>query len=174
MPSPGSWETELSLRIMLTKTSLTAIQSLMYVAQRPDEGPIAPGEIAATLGCSPSYLSKIHTQLSKAGILDSHRGVKGGITLARSALRISLLDIVEACQGRILAHYCMDFPNLDLVCGYHNAMADLREAVVGSLQRWTLEDMASRPAPIESLKTSLSCKMACVRARAEVCEEKAG
>lgn len=149
---------------MLTKTSLTALQSLMYVAQRPEEGPVAPGEIAASLGCSPSYLSKIHTQLSKARILDAHRGVKGGITLARAPRQISLLEVVETCQGRILAHYCTDFPNLDMVCGYHHAMAELRNAIVSTLRRWTLADLAGRPGPLEVLKTSVQCKMASVRA----------
>lgn len=108
--------------------------------------------------------------------MDSHRGVKGGITLARGPARITLLEIVEACQGRILAHYCTDFPNLEVVCGYHNAMADLRDAIVSSLQRWSLEDMASRPAPLGVLKAAVACKMACVRTNEDLAEreDKAG
>jgi Rrf2 family protein len=149
---------------MLTKTSMTALQSLMFVAQRPDEGPIAPGTIAARLGCSASYLAKIHTQLTKSGILESHRGVRGGITLARPAKTISLLDIVESCQGRILGLYCAEFPNLEVVCGFHQAMAELQSAVVGVLRRWSLHDMASRPAPLHLLEHGVPCKMACVRA----------
>ncbi len=149
---------------MLTKTSLTALQSLMYVAQRPEQGPIAPGEIAASLKCSASYLSKIHTQLTKSGVLESHRGVRGGITLARRSRDISLLEVVEACQGRILAHYCSEYPNLESVCGYHHAMAQLHDSTVGVLRRWTLEDLASRPGPVLGLDRG-PCKMACVRAR---------
>lgn len=151
---------------LITKTSYTAIQSLMYVAQRPGRGPVPPTEVAGNLGCSASYLAKIHTQLAKAGILESHRGVKGGITLSRSPQHIKLLDIVEACQGPVKVPYCTDFTPLETVCGFHNAMAELKNAVVSSLSRWSLQDMASRPAPLKVLQEGVECKMACVKAPA--------
>lgn len=147
---------------MLTKTSLTAVQSLVYLAQRPEEGPIPPNQIASSLGCSSSYLAKIHTQLSKAGILESHRGAKGGITLARAAARISLREVMEACQGRIPGYTCSNHAELGRVCGYHLAMAELERAVVGSLEKWTLADICDRPGPLDALQDGSMCKMRCV------------
>jgi Rrf2 family protein len=44
--------------------------------------------------------------LSKAGLVKSHRGIKGGTTLARPAEAISLLDISKAvgAEGDITTH----------------------------------------------------------------------
>jgi len=47
------------------------------------------------------YLLKIMQQLTRANILKSKRGPRGGFSLARPANKISLLDIVEAIEGPI-------------------------------------------------------------------------
>lgn len=146
---------------MLTKTSINAIQALTYIARRGDSGPVSPIEIAEQLGASPSYLGKINTQLVKANILNAHRGIKGGMTLARPPEAITLLDIVEACQGKILGDYCTPYDNLDEVCGFHEAMFHLQQAVLRTLREWTLESLLKRPFPAEKLRGKVACRMAC-------------
>ncbi len=44
----------------------------------------------------------------KSGIVRSHRGAQGGITLARPAEAISLMDIMQACQGQLVGDFCTD------------------------------------------------------------------
>ena len=48
---------------MLTQTSVTAIQALLYIVHRGNGTPVAPGQIAQQLASSPSYLAKINTDL---------------------------------------------------------------------------------------------------------------
>jgi DNA-binding IscR family transcriptional regulator len=53
---------------MLSGTSLSALRALIYLGQRAP-AVLSPRHIAAELGESPTYLSKVTTQLVKAGVL---------------------------------------------------------------------------------------------------------
>ncbi len=145
---------------MLTKTSETAVKALLHLVLHGGSDPLSPRQIAADIGTSPTYLAKTTALLVKAGILRSHRGAQGGVTLAQPAQAISLLQIVEACQGRILASYCQPFDKLNLVCGYHEAMHEIHAATTGILGRWTLADLTERPGPHKSIAGRVHCRMA--------------
>lgn len=56
-------------------------------------------EIAERQNIPERYLDQILAELRRAGITKSYRGAKGGYTLARSPMDISLLDIVNALEG---------------------------------------------------------------------------
>ena len=144
---------------MLTQTSETAIRLLLLLALRTNKEPLAPKHAAPEVDASPTYLAKVTSHLVKAGILRAQRGMRGGVTLDRSPDSISLLEIVEACQGKILGDYCTDEAPLDGVCGYHRAMVELHEANVSVLKRWTLGDIARCPEPAPSLQGRFACRM---------------
>ncbi len=150
---------------MLTKTSLNALQALVYIARQASTEPVPPNEIAERLGASPSYLGKINTELVKANILRAHRGVKGGVTLARPPESITLLDVVEACQGKILGDYCTPYDKLADVCAFHEAMHGLQQAIIHTLQQWTLQDLVNRPLPAKHLRGKVACRMGCALPR---------
>jgi Rrf2 family protein len=142
---------------MLSQTSITAIRALVHLASRGESALLAPPEIAEQIGASTSYLSKVNTQLVRAGILRSFRGVKGGVSLARPPSKITLREIVEACEGPYLADYCTGDADLRQVCGFHRAMDDLHTAVTSSLGRWTLADLVARPTPSPKLRGKVGC-----------------
>jgi Rrf2 family protein len=60
-------------------------------------------DIAQACGLPERYLLKLLTLLVRAGILSAGRGPAGGYRLARPAGRISLLDVVQAVEGPLLA-----------------------------------------------------------------------
>lgn len=130
---------------MLTKTTRVGMQSLLYLALNESSTPTAPRAIATALGCSPTYLAKVTAQLVRAGILEAHRGVKGGVTLRRAAHEITLLQIVEALQGPVLADYCTTSQPKPLLCQFHQAMLFLHEAMLEALTRRSLADIAEVP-----------------------------
>lgn len=144
---------------MLTKTTESAIQTLLYLvlAKRPE--PVPPRQIAEALGLSPTYLSKINNLLVKANILRAHRGAQGGVTLARRAGEINLLSIVEACQGQVVGDYCREVSDRRQVCAFHAAMLEVHEALLRILSKWTLADLAAAPAPRRRKHQHL-CRMA--------------
>lgn len=61
-------------------------------------------------------VSKILKQLARAGILESHRGAKGGYSLARPAEDISIAAVIQAMEGPIALTDCID--GGDTACQY--------------------------------------------------------
>jgi len=76
-----------------------ALHCLVYLTDIPEDSPIGIKELSSFQGISETYLSKIFTKLSKAGIVSSVPGVKGGYKLAKSPNEISFWDVIEAVEG---------------------------------------------------------------------------
>jgi Rrf2 family protein len=70
---------------------------------------ILPGKALAEYhGVSESYLLKHLQALTRAGILESVPGPKGGYRLGRPADKITLLAVVEAIEGKDNAFRCTE------------------------------------------------------------------
>ncbi|MFB7139102.1 RrF2 family transcriptional regulator [Gottfriedia sp. NPDC056225] len=76
-----------------------ALHCLVYLIDTPEDSPIGIKELSFFQGVSDTYLSKIFSKLSKAGIVSSVPGVKGGFKLAKSPEEISFWDVIEAVEG---------------------------------------------------------------------------
>lgn len=148
---------------MFTKTSTSAIRALVYLGMQRDRQPISPRAMARQLGESPTYLAKVVRHLARAGILQTHRGVAGGVLLNRLPEEVTLRAVVEACQGTILGDFCSDASDLANVCALHRAGAALHEAIIGVLSRWTLADLLSKPCPSDALAGNALCWLEPVR-----------
>lgn len=91
--------------MLLTRESDYAIVSLLTVAA---EGRLPVSEIARRHDLSPSFLGNIVASLARAGLVLTWRGAAGGLSLARSPSEITLLEIIEAVQGRLCLNTCLD------------------------------------------------------------------
>ena len=153
---------------MLTATTEMAVRALVFIALREREVDDAarpsasPREIAEGIGASSTYLAKTLSTLVKAGILRSSRGALGGVVLAIPAEQITLLAIVQACQGLVTGDYCrvLGEATSPQVCGFHQAMFELHQATLDALKRWNLRMLADRPKPSGGLRGNSSCKLA--------------
>lgn len=76
-----------------------ALHCLVYLIDNPDDSPIGIKDLSSFQGVSDTYLSKIFSKLSKAGIVSSVPGVKGGFKLSKSPDDISFWDVIEAIEG---------------------------------------------------------------------------
>lgn len=76
-----------------------AIHCLLYMVNLEEGKSVGIRDLATFQGISETYLSKVYAKLSKAGIVKSIPGVKGGYALARNAEEITFWDIVEAVEG---------------------------------------------------------------------------
>jgi Rrf2 family protein len=82
-------------RIMLSQTVEYALRATVQLASiLPSSSTTA--DLATVTRIPPAYLAKILQELVKAGIVVSRRGVNGGVTLARAADELTILDIVNA------------------------------------------------------------------------------
>ncbi len=144
---------------MITKTTELAFKALIFLGLYGGKGPVTPRLIAENAGTSPSYMAKVTSLLVKATILNSHRGAQGGVTLNRLPVKITFLNVIEACQGQMVAGYCKETPHMESVCSFHHAMQEVHLATTAVLSRWTLEDMLNNctPATLEIGKSN--CRM---------------
>ena len=89
-----------------------ALHICLWIANRPVEWHRSQ-ELAADLGFSYHHFAKIVQRLVRAGILESERGPKGGIRLARPPASVSLLAVYEAAGGEPLRpHRCLLDPKI--------------------------------------------------------------
>lgn len=63
-------------------------------------------EIARQTGASKNHIAKVMQTLSKGGLVKSVRGPAGGFQLSKDPSEISLLDIYEAIEGKVLMQKC--------------------------------------------------------------------
>jgi Rrf2 family protein len=114
-------------------------------------GPTGSGQLAEAHGLSAPYLVKQLQQLSRAGLLTSVPGPRGGFRLARPLSDITLLDVVEAIEGDAHLFRCADIrcggkigelsPPPEDACPVNSAMRRAEEAFHQALAAQTLADI---------------------------------
>jgi len=93
--------------MQITRQADYAVRAVTYLAKLGSERRAATSQIAHEQQIPPSFLAKIVSQLSVAGLLQTSRGARGGVSLARDPENISLLEVVEAIDGPILLNDCV-------------------------------------------------------------------
>jgi Rrf2 family protein len=84
--------------ISVTSKSRYAVVALAELARAGSE-PVPIGQVAERRGIPVQFLEQLFSTLRRAGILTSHRGARGGYTLARSPEQINVLEVVQALDG---------------------------------------------------------------------------
>jgi Rrf2 family transcriptional regulator, cysteine metabolism repressor len=84
--------------ISVTSKSRYAVVALAELARTGDT-PVPIGQVAERRNMPVQFLEQLFSTLRRAGILTSHRGAKGGYTLARKPEDISVLEVVQALDG---------------------------------------------------------------------------
>lgn len=85
-----------------------ALHCLLYMVDLPSGKAVGIKDLAKFQGISETYLSKIYTKLTKAGIVKSIPGVNGGYGLVRTPENITFWDIVEAVEGTAPLFQCAE------------------------------------------------------------------
>ena len=103
-------------------------------------------DVAQKLGFSYHHFAKIIQRLVKTGILQTERGPKGGIRLARPTAKITLLDLYLATGGQPLhpQHRCLLDPAIcaGCACGLGRWIRDENTRLHNRLQTTTLASLA--------------------------------
>lgn len=84
----------------LSKATEYAILFLASLAKNKTDKPVNLRQITKNTGLPYKFLSRIVLDLKKAKIIESKEGVGGGYFLAREPKDISLIDIIEAVEGK--------------------------------------------------------------------------
>jgi len=92
---------------MLRVSKLADYGTIVMASMAREPGRLhSAAEVASRIGLATPTVSKILKSLARGGVLTSHRGLKGGYTLARSPEDISLTDIIAAMEGPMTLTEC--------------------------------------------------------------------
>ncbi|MBU0516367.1 MAG: Rrf2 family transcriptional regulator [Proteobacteria bacterium] len=92
--------------VHVSEAASLALHSTVLMAEEADEI-LTTKEMARCLGASEAHLSKVLQRLTRAGLVESVRGPRGGFRLARGAAQITLLEVWEAIEGRLETSHCL-------------------------------------------------------------------
>ena len=93
--------------MQITRQADYAVRAVNYLSQLGPDQRAATSQIAQEQRIPPSFLAKIVSQLSVAGLLQTSRGARGGVSLARPPEDITLLEVVDAIDGPIYLNECV-------------------------------------------------------------------
>ncbi len=101
-----------------TKATNYALHIMSYIVMYDGRENLSLQPLASQLNMSPTYLSKILTQLVKADLIQSTPGVNGGYSLRKKKEDISFLDVTQAIEGSGALFACemSDKDNEDNCC----------------------------------------------------------
>jgi Rrf2 family transcriptional regulator, iron-sulfur cluster assembly transcription factor len=85
--------------MQFTKAEEYGIFGVLYLAEKGPKKIVPLSEIAESQDVPEKFLAKIFQNLTKKGIVSSHRGAKGGFSLNKKPSTITIKDVVEAIQG---------------------------------------------------------------------------
>jgi Rrf2 family transcriptional regulator, iron-sulfur cluster assembly transcription factor len=123
------------------------IQGILYLARQPLEKVNLLHDVAQAQNVPESYLAKIFQDLVKAGLVRSHRGAKGGFSLARPGSQITLRQVIEALQGPISLNRCLDVregcPNSE-TCPVSEVLRKAQEEMLATLDAANLDSLVGK------------------------------
>jgi Rrf2 family protein len=132
--------------MQITRQADYAVRAVMHLARNSDTR-TATSTIAAEQKIPPSFLAKIISQLSIAGLLHTSRGARGGVTLAREPKEITLLEVVEAIDGPIQLNECVGEGGacaFDESCPLRPVWCDAQEQLVTRLRASNFADLIAK------------------------------
>jgi FeS assembly SUF system regulator len=110
----------------------------------------AVSEIAAEVRVAAPTVSKVLKRLAHEGLVVSHRGAKGGYSLARPPQSISMVEIIDAMEGRMALTECGSTPGLCIQepsCSVRTNWQRVNSVVRDALAGVSLADMAAPDVP---------------------------
>ena len=131
---------------MITRQADYAVRSVLDLTLLPDEQAAFSRDIAERQSIPPSFVAKILTRLARQGIVQTQRGLTGGVRLNRPAGEITLLEVIEAIDGPIALNLCVRGPDLcplEENCRVHPIWDVLNGDLRQRLSRITFEQLAT-------------------------------
>ena len=135
----------------LTTKGRFAVTAMIDLALRQGKGPVTLSGISQRQAISLSYLEQLFGKLRRHAIVESIRGPGGGYSLARSADKVTVADIIIAVDEPLDATQCGGKENCHgadaatgVRCMTHELWATLNEKMVDYLDSVSLQDLVDQ------------------------------
>ncbi len=113
-------------------------------------------QIARSEGISAANAGKLMWILSKAGLVQSQRGTKGGYHLARPAAEIRLNQVIRVLDGERVDSHCKSYTGIMDTCvhtgdcGIRPVIVELHQVVDNALSEITLSQLLDTEANVDA------------------------
>ncbi len=137
---------------MISKKTKYAINALVHLAKRKDEGPILISQIAEQENIPRKFLESILLDLKNAGILASKKGKGGGYYLLKPIEEVNMADVMRLFDGPIALLPCVTHKYYERceeckdeeTCGIRLTFLEVRNQTVELLKKATLKEIIRR------------------------------
>lgn len=136
---------------MISQTAEYALRAIAHLSMSPDEAQTTQ-QISETTRVPLPYLSKVLQALSRAGLIRSRRGLRGGIKLLRSPESLTVYDVIQAVDPLQRIRTCplgLEAHGTHL-CPLHRRLDDALLQVETAFQQSTIADLLREPSASRS------------------------
>ena len=128
----------------ISAKSKYAVRALVELAQHIDGQPVPIADISARKDIPLQFLEQLFSSLRKAGILNSHRGVRGGFSFKKLPEDVSVLAVIEVLDGSVAPASCTVGAPCDKKdqCAVQEVWMDAKNGLEAVLAEANIADLA--------------------------------
>jgi Rrf2 family protein len=133
--------------MQLTRAADYAVRVMIHMAGLPPGTRTSRTELASAANCPDQFLSKVLQDLTRAGLVVSHRGNTGGFELPEIRRKTNVLEVVEAVEGPVRLNVCLTHENAcerQSWCPAYGVWARAQEAMTAVLRNTCISDLANQ------------------------------
>jgi Rrf2 family protein len=135
--------------MQLTRAADYAVRVMIHLAGLPPGARVSRSELSVAAECPEQFLCKVLQNLTRAGLMISHRGNTGGFELEELHRTASILEVVEAIEGPIRLNLCLTRDHActrQSWCPAHCVWADAQAALLQVLRESNISKLAEQAA----------------------------
>ena len=132
--------------LRLSKKADYALMAVRHLALKAGPSSASAREIAEQYDIPIELMAKVLQRLVRAGLLLSTQGTRGGYTLSRPSIAISVADVIQAIDGPFTVTACSTEKNdceQYSKCSIRDPLWQIRERIAATLGTVSIAEMAS-------------------------------
>ncbi len=132
--------------MQFTKAEEYGMFGVLYLAEADRSKVVPLSEISEAKDIPEKFLAKIFQSLSKSGLIRSHRGVRGGFSLAKDPAEITVKEVLEIIQGPYHLMRCIEdkracLKDPDEFCAIREVLVLAERRLLSVFEEYTLADL---------------------------------
>jgi FeS assembly SUF system regulator len=134
--------------LRLSKKADYALMAMKHLACKTEAGSASTSarEIAEQYDIPIELMAKVLQRLARSGLLTSHQGTRGGYTLSKSTVAISVADIIQAIDGPLTVTACStqdEQCDQFTKCNIRDPLWRIKDRILASLAECSLAEIST-------------------------------
>ncbi|WP_348262950.1 Rrf2 family transcriptional regulator [Telmatobacter sp. DSM 110680] len=137
--------------MQLTRAADYAVRVMVHLATMPSESRVLLPALAKATAAPESFLSKVLQALTRAELISSRRGKRGGFAILDRGRAANMREVIESIDGPICLNVCLNGGKeceRKSWCPAHPVWARAQRAMIDVLMSVTVSSMAANRGPV--------------------------